>query len=289
MQLPSPVEDLAIPEWAPKQLIRIQIKRDDLIHPVISGNKARKLHQLIERIETTPPKKLASMGGNHSNFLHALAYLCHQHSIPLTAYIRGHQPSTYNNTLRDLEQWNTTLHFISKADFKNLRSKQADEEWLPEGGSNTEALQGVIKSIDELTAEPDSIFVPIGTGCTALGLALGIKQRHWKTQVIGIVVLKGMDGKTGIQQDIKRLAEQANYSVPDNLHLEHQFCGQGFGKQSATLKQQQDYFETLWDIPLDPVYTVKMCNAFKYYAETAYPHLGNHALLWHTGGLQGNA
>lgn len=289
MQFPSPVESLAVPEWGANQLIRIQIKRDDLIHSIISGNKARKLHTLIKTIEQNPPARLASMGGNRSNFLHALAYLCHQYHIPLTAHIRGHKPEVFDRTLRDLERWGTELKFVSKQDYQHLREQPASNTWLPEGGSRVDALTGVIAAVNELSEAPDSIFVPVGTGCTALGIALGVQQRQWTTQVIGVVVLKGVEGDTGIQHDITQLAQAAGYDYPDNLYLEHRFCGKGFGKQSAELKQQQQDFELLWDIPLDPVYTVKMCNAFKHYAGTAHPHLGNNVLLWHTGGLQGNA
>lgn len=297
LQLPSPIQQLDIAPWAPQQPIRIAIKRDDLIHSIISGNKARKLHQLIESIKTDKPQHLLTMGGNRSNFLHALGYLCHQEKIKLTAMIRGHQPEQYGKTLQDLQHWNVDLQFIDKLAFQKYRQDKHHAKslahslsalWLPEGGSNANALLGIIKAIDELEEQPDTIFVPIGTGCTALGLALGLKQRGWQTQVIGVVVLKGVDGEDGIAQDIQALATDAGFAFPDNLHLEHRFCDKGFGQQTPALKEQQLYFEKLWDVPLDPVYTVKMCNAFKQYSEENNPLLGNHTLLWHTGGLQGN-
>ena len=296
LQLPSPIQVLNTPEWAGSQ--HIHIKRDDLIHPIVSGNKARKLERLIQDIRNNKPKHLLTMGGNRSNFLHALAYLCHQEDIPLSAFIRGHKPENFTRTLQDLSAWNTELHFVDKIKFQKLRGDKAyanrlaeahSAQWLPEGGSDTQALQGIIQGVAELEKEPDTIFVPIGTGCTALGLALGIQQRGWNSKVIGIVVLKGADGENGILQDMQKLAAHADKPWPNNLYLEHSYCGKGFGKQSAELKQQQVYFEKLWGIALDPVYTIKMCNAFRHYNEINHPHLGRHVLLWHTGGLQGNS
>lgn len=291
-KLPSPVEILETPTWA--EGLRIEIKRDDKIHPVVSGNKARKLYRFITSLHHQRPKHIATMGGNRSNFLHALAYLCHQENIKLSAFIRGHQPSNYAQTLLDLERWHTDLYFVDKPNYQRLRedasyahSKSAElgAVWLPEGGSNADALTGISLAINELNEEPDSIFVPIGTGCTALGLALGLKQRQWNTKVIGVVVLKGAES---IKDDMKALATAADMPWPDNLHLEQAYCGKGFGKQTPQLSQEKHYFENLWNIPLDPVYSVKMCNAFKDYCVKKHPHLGNHVLLWHTGGLQGN-
>lgn len=295
LELPSPLHILQSPEWTGSQHIRI--KRDDLIHPVVSGNKARKLERLIEQFKTNKPKHLLSMGGNRSNFLHALGYLCYQEQIQLSAYIRGPEPQHYASTLSDLRDWNVDLKFVGKEDYKRLRDEpehaqscadQIEAQWLPEGGSDANALQGIMHAVQELQEEPDTIFVPIGTGCTALGLTLGIKQRGWNSKVIGIVVIKGAEGAEGIEHDMRQLAANADRPWPDNLYLEHHYCGKGFGRQSVELTQQQAYFEQLWGIPLDPVYTVKMCNAFKHYAETANPLLGRNVLLWHTGGLQGN-
>lgn len=295
LQLPSPLQSLESPVWASSQHIRI--KRDDLIHPVVSGNKARKLELLIEQFNTAKSKHLLSMGGNRSNFLHALAYLCHQQGIPLSAFIRGSEPKHYARTLSDLKDWGVKLTFIDREHFKRLRDEpeyaqscanEMNAQWLPEGGSDANALRGIMHAVQELEQEPDTIFVPVGTGCTALGLALSIKQRGWNSKVIGVVVLKGADGEHGIQQDMRRLTESAGMLWPDNLLLDHSHCGNGFGKQSAELSEQQAYFEQLWSVPLDPVYTVKMCNAFKHYCESKHVNLGKQVLLWHTGGLQGN-
>ncbi len=269
------------------------VKRDDLIHPIISGNKARKLQAFLMAIEVNKPSAILSMGGNRSNFLHALAYICYSRGIACHALIRGHQPKVFDRTLRDLESWGTHLSFIDKDTFVQLRDKpelalqkadKLDAVWLPEGGSNADALHGIIKAVDELGFAPDEIFVPVGTGCTALGLALGCQQRGWNTKVIAVVVLKGAEA---IKDSIAELATEAGYNLPDNLVLEHNFCGAGFGKVTADIKQQQIDYEKALGLPLEPVYSVKMVNALAHYCKNNL--VGKRVVMWHTGGLQGNA
>ncbi len=270
------------------------IKRDDLIHPIISGNKARKLSRLIEQADPLSGKHLMSMGGNHSNFLHALGYFCFKHKIQLTAFIRGEKPQNLSSTLRDLEQWGVQLEYVSRAFFRHLRNDpQVSEElaadrnahWLPEGGSNVQALDGVMAAVEELSCEPDTILVPVGTGCTALGIALGILKRGWKSRVVGVVVLKGAES---LSQTMSQLTEASGSFWPDNLTLNHDYCGKGFGKISLDIQQAQDYFQKLWSVPLDPVYTVKMCQALKGLCEQRLILRNESVMLWHTGGLQGN-
>ncbi len=289
--LPSPVQELELPNWAGH--IQLAIKRDDLIHPIVSGNKARKLESFITRIPQLESQRIVSMGGNRSNFLHALAYVCFKNQVSLKAYIRGPEPTVQGATLRDLARWGVELEFVSRKLFRNLRedaslsqkiSESQQAVWVPEGGSDADALLGLKTAIDELSIEPDWIFVPVGTGCTALGLATSLVARGWKTRVIGVVVLKGAES---LSDSLHRLAESAKLMWPENLLLEHGFCDKGFGRVTETIQLKQQEYESLWDIPLEPVYTVKMCQAFEHYARQEKISEGSKVLLWHTGGLQG--
>jgi 1-aminocyclopropane-1-carboxylate deaminase len=298
-QLPSAIQCLPSPDWASR--VSLSIKRDDTIHPFISGNKARKLYSLIQRWQVSPPQQVVTMGGNRSNYLHALGYLCYQKSIPLLALVRGHEPEHYHSTLSDLKRWQVKLTFVDKLTFRQCRENfenarslvyekgllseaESSIEWLPEGGSNVEALNGIMLAVDELTQIPDVIFVPAGTGCTALGIAVAIDKKGWHTQVIAVVVLKGAES---ISQSLGKLAKQANTPWPKSLTLEHRFCDKGFAKITPEIKKQKAYYEQLWSLPLEPVYSVKMLNAVKAYSDSGM--LDNkQILLWHTGGLQGD-
>ncbi len=277
------------PEW--EESVRLWVKRDDLIHPVISGNKARKLSLELSQWNIEQPSHVASMGGNRSNFLHALSFVCFSYSIPFTAFIRGHEPQDYGPTLTDMVSWNTNLQFINKAAFRNLREEPGatglvpeDAIWIPEGGSSVSALEGVIQSVFELDKEPDYIFVPVGTGCTALGIALGILEKQWKSKVIGVVVLKGAED---IESSLLSLVKESGRDWPGNLVLEHRFCDKGFGKLSRDVINDLSYFESLWSVKFEPVYSAKMCNAFRAYCREGLM-ANKQVILWHTGGLQGN-
>ncbi len=274
--------------------VHLRIKRDDLIHPVVSGNKARKLLQLAKQWLNNKPSCVISMGGNRSNFIHSLGYLCHQLGIPLVAKIRGQQPQEFGPTLNDLLRWQVKLDFVDKLTYRKYREEpdfaarqaiQAGAYWLPEGGSDVTALQGLISATDELTAEPQAVFVPVGTGITALGLALGFAQRGWNTRVIGVVVVRGAEYLT---QSLMKLCEQAGVCWPERLYLDHRFCGRGFGKINDDLLKDQQRFEQALGVRLDPIYLTKCCRALEFYCSEHPEKVTGQVLLWHTGGLQGN-
>jgi len=273
--------------------VQLLIKRDDCIHPVISGNKARKLIHFMDRAEQVPPQGVVTMGGNRSNFLHALGYFCFEQGIPLKVYIRGHRPKVLHRTLSDLTQWQVDLEFIDKEHFSNLRErapvldgKYRDWIWLPEGGSNLDAVLGIEAAIFELDWEPNYIFVPVGTGATALGLALGCASRGWSTKVIGIVALKGAHQ---LDEQLQHWAQRLNRHLPVNLHLDHRFCGRGFGKIDQKLIDDQRQFETLLGCPLEPVYSVKALRGLHFWLCEELIAKGSRIIYWHTGGLQGNS
>ncbi len=289
INLPSPFIEIAHIEQDSHSL---WVKRDDLIHSIISGNKARKLLRQIESLKQSKPPCLISMGGNHSNFLHALGYVCFKHKIPLTALIRGHQPSRFNRTLQDLVEWKCQLQFVDHQTFRDLRNapnKTLEKlgldfsYWIPEGGSDRTALFGLIEAVNELPCEPDHVFIPVGTGCSALGIATGFLQRGWKTKVHGIVVLKGAEK---LSESMLNLATSAGYEWPQNLTLNHDFCGNGFGKVTAKIKQEQSRLEQKFNLPLEPVYAVKTWQAVEKFMQSE-PRKSK-IVVWHTGGLQGN-
>lgn len=296
-KIPSPLQQIqpsSAVAFSESKCINLRVKRDDLIHPVVSGNKARKLKTLALRWLKDKPECVMSMGGNRSNFLHALGFLCYQLDIPLIANIRGHRPEVFSSTLNDLQQWQTQLEFIDKQSFRELRdnadlaqhlARQSGALWVPEGGSEKSALDGLIEAVNELSDEPDSIFVPVGTGATALGLALGVAQRQWKTRVIGVVVVRGADY---LQQSLRKLCLDAGQKWPEQLILEYEFCGKGFGKIDDQLLSRQARYEKTLNLPLEPVYLTKCCDAFEFYCQNKPEMIGKNSILWHTGGLQGS-
>ncbi len=273
--------------------VQLFFQRDDEIHPIISGNKIRKLIRPLVKIVDSNVSGVLSMGGNHSNYCHALAYACQQLKLNCFLLIRGPEPKSWGATLQDIKQYNASIEFVDRAFFRELRdsktlgetlASEKDLTWLPEGGVTTLGLQTMMEAATELPHDIEHIYVPVGTGMTALGIALGIEKMGRSTQVKGVVVLKGAQY---LENELKQFSEHSGYSWPKNFTLTHEYCGKGFAKIDDALWQRMLQYEEQLNITLDPVYTVKMCDAFMDSLNKKVFHKHNKVLLWHTGGLQG--
>ena len=111
LNIPSPLERFTFNEFDQK-VPHIDIKRDDLIHGTLSGNKLRKLAGHLSNLQAEQMCGLLTMGGPWSNHLHACGWLCYQLDIPMVALVRGEQPDTLSNMLSDLRNWGIELRFI---------------------------------------------------------------------------------------------------------------------------------------------------------------------------------
>ena len=206
------------------------IKRDDLLHPVVSGNKFRKLKfpllQIARQVDGRAKPTLITMGGIWSNHLHAMAYAAKAFGYDSTGLVRG--ASEMNSaTLDDCRTQGMQIQFVDRVTYRRLRdeplywqtqlAQQSDNFWLPEGGSDPTALHGVAEIIAELeiqqTTLPDVIIVACGTAATLAGLLAGLKGR---SSVIGIAVLKNAEYLHG---EIARLLQQAGYPAYQNYQL----------------------------------------------------------------------
>jgi 1-aminocyclopropane-1-carboxylate deaminase len=165
--------------------IELWIKRDDLIHPVISGNKWRKLKYILDYALNKRMHTIISMGGAYSNHLHVLAFAGKQLQLKTIGFIRGERPEVFSSTLKDVQNWGMELRFVSRDEYRELRKykKQDDfpglckgEYWLPEGGSTELALKGVGELVFEIEMKFDVICVPCGTGTTIAGLIDSIPE-----------------------------------------------------------------------------------------------------------------
>ena len=131
--------------------ISLWIKRDDLIHPIISGNKWRKLKYNLDHALSLGADTLISMGGAYSNHLHALAYIGKILNLKTIGIIRGERPNQLTPTLQDMESWGMELRFVPRSEYRNYRHYKhwrdlpgikPNQYWLPEGGANKLALNG---------------------------------------------------------------------------------------------------------------------------------------------------
>lgn len=267
--------------------VQLWIKRDDLLHPIISGNKWRKLKYLLNDAMVNGADTLVSMGGAYSNHLHALAFAGKCLGLKTIGYVRGEPPDIFNPTLRDLQRWGMELRFVSRGEYRELRAYKhndlpgvsANQYWVPEGGANSLALKGLAEIAGEITMEYDHLLVACGTGTTLAGL---ISAAPLTCRITGIAALKGANFLT---DDVKQLLTQ-NRSYT-NWQIVHDYHFGGFAKSTPELHQFVRQFESLHDISLEPVYTGKLLFAVFDLARKGYFKPGQCVVVLHTGGLQG--
>jgi len=283
INLPSPIQTISN-SIIKKAKIRLDIKRDDLIHPVISGNKWRKLQGMVELMAGNGITKLATMGGRYSNFLHALAFVAQKLQWQCDFYIRGYPEQTLTPTLKDIGQWGSRIHYVDRQAFKALRRQAPPLEngvyWLAEGGLSQSALTGFIAMVKRLDTQYDVIIIASATGTSVAGLALGVKQARLDTKVIGISVLNNLSEQC---QNIEALVQ----GEKTNWRLKSSYEFSGFAKTNLELIDFMQGFEGEFNIPLEKVYSGKSFYATLDLIEKGYFPEQSRILLIHCGGLQG--
>ncbi|WP_105214904.1 1-aminocyclopropane-1-carboxylate deaminase/D-cysteine desulfhydrase [Pseudoalteromonas sp. T1lg22] len=267
-----------------KHCVRLSIKRDDLLHPIIHGNKWRKLKYNLVAFAQSGKSELLTFGGAFSNHLYASAAAGKIFRIPTRAIVRGPQLDEHNPTLRFAKACGMQLHPVTRIEYRQRNSPEYLEQLqqrftkafiLPEGGTNTAALRGVEELAHSL---PEHQFLACATGSG--GTLAGLLSGHTQTQVLGIAVLKNAEY---LQQEIKRLQPQPNCEW--RLLCDHH--DGGYGRFSPELWRFCQWFEHTHKVPLEPIYSGKMIYALWQLIEQGYFPGGSHIIAIHTGGLQG--
>ena len=268
--------------------VELWCKRDDLIHPAISGNKWRKLKYHLLHAKEHGKRHLLSFGGAYSNHIHALAAAGCQSSLRTTGIIRGEYDAVSNSTLRDALRWGMDLVFVDRQSYR----RRQDPDWLaqfdapdtlivPEGGSSPLAIPGVAELVDEVPFSPDLWVLPCASGGTLAGLIAGKRDRE---QILAIAVLKGGGF---IADEVCRLHPAAANIPGWRIALDHH--DGGYAKFSPALWQWVQDFSATTDLPLEPIYSGKaMWGLFRELAAGRIAP-GSKIVFIHTGGMQGLA
>ncbi|TQV72903.1 pyridoxal-phosphate dependent enzyme [Aliikangiella marina] len=264
--------------------VTLQIKRDDLLHPVVSGNKWRKLKHTLMAIENQGMSKLVAMGGPYSNLLHSLAYLCYRLGWHLKVLIRAYPEQPLTPMLNDIKRWGAEIEFVDRKTFRTLRENPPecadDEFWINEGGFGETALKGTMETLMEFNQLPDYLIMATATGASIAGLAMGCQSLKRSIKVIGISVL---NNALQVAKDIQNL-------LPPEVEQPEIISGFEFGgyaKSSSALDTFIANFEKQTSIPLEKVYSGKSFYATMSLIEQGYFRKGSHIALIHCGGLQG--
>lgn len=267
--------------------IELWIKRDDLLHPVVSGNKWRKLKYILHHALASGKDTIISMGGQYSNHLHALAFIGKHLGISTVAYIRGERPEPLTPTLKDCQEWGMQMKFISRSAYRKLRhvsqlpQQNPNEFWLPEGGAVKYALQGVAEMVAEIDIAYDVLCVPCGTATTLAGMVLSSPEA---SAILGFATVKGRLFLEKNVQDLIVGNDLLNYKWSIN----HDYHFGGFAKTNSELMNFINDFKNQTGIMLEALYTGKMLYGIYDLIKQGYFTTGQRIVAIHSGGLQGN-
>lgn len=267
--------------------IELFIKREDLLHPVISGNKFRKLKYNIEEAKKLNHSVLLTFGGAFSNHILAVAGAGSEFGFKTIGVIRGEELENKikeNPTLAHAQALGMQFYFVSRTAYRDkesslfishLHEKFGDFYLLPEGGTNNLAIKGC----EEILTLSDKhnfshIACAIGTGGTFSGL---IHSSDENQQLIGFSSLKG----SFLSDVICNFVKKKNWSINDTYHFG------GYGKVNEELISFINSFYSQTNIPLDPIYTGKMVFGILDLIKKGYFPPKSKILMIHTGGLQG--
>lgn len=279
----SPVHQIQHPLLDEKGL-KLFIKRDDLIHPLISGNKWRKLKYPLNKARAQHKNHLVTFGGAYSNHLLATAAAAAKFGFKSTGFVRGE--AVDNDTLFMCRLHGMQLLFTDRdsyrdkcALFQQHFGTDTDAFFIDEGGASAEAAKGCSELVAELPQTYRHLFCACGTGTTAAGIINGIAQQQLPTLFHAIPVFKGGDF---MRAEInKYLITGLDYQ----LHTPYHFGG--YAKTNPQLIDFIKQFIAATGILIEPVYTGKMLYAIFDLAQNDYFTSGDEILAIHSGGIWG--
>lgn len=296
--MPAPPSPLSLLPRHPGAAARITfyLKRDDLLHPVIHGNKWRKLEPLLGEVRAGHYKGILTFGGPFSNHLHAAAAAGRLYGFPTAAIVRGQAADLSNPTLSFARSRGMTIFPVSKKDYdagagsavvRGIIADFPDYFLLPEGGSTPAAARNCMHIAREIIAQtqrkntgPLFVAVPAGTGCTAVGVIGGLGGQG--------TVLVFPAAPYGVDADAirTRIAELSPGAAPD-FRVMTDYGQDGFAAyRSEWIDFALDFYLEN-NVLLDPIYTLKMmCGLFEMLGKGYFPP-GSTVVALHTGGLQG--
>ncbi|WP_371824273.1 1-aminocyclopropane-1-carboxylate deaminase/D-cysteine desulfhydrase [Lutibacter sp. A64] len=271
--------------------VSLYIKREDQLHPFISGNKYRKLKYNLIEASKQQQKTLLTFGGAFSNHITAAAAAGFQFGFKTIGIIRGDELANdlekvlqQNPTLKFASEHNMQFHFVSRSAYRektsevfiaNLKQQFGDFYLVPEGGTNTFAVKGCEEILNDEDIIYNVICSSVGTGGTISGI-INSTKKHQKT--IGFPALKG----DFLKHEIKKyVLTDKNWSLNTDYHFG------GYAKVSEDLIHFINKFKSETGIPLDPVYTGKLLFGIVDLIKNDYFDAGTNILAIHTGGLQG--
>ncbi|MDO6802518.1 pyridoxal-phosphate dependent enzyme [Wenyingzhuangia sp. 1_MG-2023] len=274
-----------------EQKVELYIKREDLLHPFISGNKFRKLKYNLQEAEKQNKQSFVTFGGAYSNHILATAAAGKEYGFTTVGVIRGeelgvdlHKTLSQNPTLRKAHEFGMNFLFVTRSQYQQkkessflmeLENQFPNSYFLPEGGTNNLAIKGCEEILTDADADFTHIACAMGTGGTVTGV---INSSSIAQKVMVFPALKG----NWIVDEIKSLQpNKSNWKVISDYHFG------GYGKITEELITFINEFKKETAIALDPIYTGKMLFGILKEIQKGKFEQGDKILAIHTGGLQG--
>lgn len=280
-----PKHKIPIIEIPIEKNVRLFIKREDLTHPEISGNKYWKMFYNVKKYleKEVSERKIITFGGAFSNHIAAAAALGREFGIETLGIIRGNELEITwqeNPTLFLAHENGMTFRFVTREIYrdketlmKNLQEEFPESLVVPEGGTNENAVEGIQFMLTEETQDFDYLCSAIGTGGTVSGIAKFAKPHQ---KVLGFKAVKD----ESLESRISKLSGKQNFTLFDA-------SDGGFGKITEENVLFINEFYQKFGVVLEPVYTGKMLRKiFELIEENYFPE-NSKILAFHTGGLQG--
>lgn len=268
--------------------IQLHLKREDRLHPTISGNKFHKLKYNLIEAKAQGLTTLLTFGGAYSNHIAAVAAAGLECGFQTIGIIRGEElidKVVNNSTLRQAQDNGMQLRFISRSDYRrktdadfieHLKSEFGTFYLIPEGGTNLLAVQGCEEILTEQDQQDfDYLCCAVGTGGTIAGI---INSSNDTQKVLGFPALKG----DFLFDEIRQWTTRTNW----DLCLDYHFGG--YAKTTPELLDFIENFQAKTHIEIEPIYTGKMLFGIFDLIEQGYFPANSRILAIHTGGLQGN-
>ena len=286
----TPIQEIfdAVLEKAGVQLL---VKREDLNHPYVSGNKWWKLKYNLKLAKEENHQTILTFGGAYSNHIFATAAAAHEVGFKSIGIIRGEKQVPLNSTLAFAKDHDMLLHFVPREDYRKktdndfveaLHDRLGNFFLIPEGGTNALAVQGCNEfGASLLNYDFHHLILPVGTGGTIAGIVSGLPAHK---KIMGISVLKGGEF---LEMDIQALLgvkypHSAVWTINTNYHFG------GYAKYTPELLSFINNFKAKHGIPIEYVYTGKMFAAIFDLVRKGSFSRGDSILAIHTGGLQNN-
>lgn len=288
----APLQRVSLP-WLEAAGVELACLRLDLVDPLLSGNKWFKLEAHLQQAMAAGAPGVISLGGAHSNHLHALAAAGQRFGFACVGLLRGEPQQT--PTIDDLQRMGMHLHWLG---YGGYRARHQADFWMPwlarypnfqvvgEGGLGLMGAQGcsaLVAMAEAQLAEIgwpdfDAWWLAAGTGTTLAGVALAEQRR----MLFGAMAVPGSHG---VASQVATLLDEAG--VAGRRYQLIEAARGGFARLDAPLRQFIHDTEQASVVPLEPVYTGKALMALRDFCESAQLARGSRLIFIHTGGLQG--